>query len=83
MNAENIDLTQPTLKIAVKSALTAYFSTLDGASPNNIYQLVVEEIERPLLEVVMQHAKDNQSVAAKWLGLSRNTLRKLLEKYSL
>jgi Fis family transcriptional regulator len=40
-------------------------------------------VERPLLEVVMRHADHNQSKAAQWLGLNRNTLRKKLLDHKL
>ncbi len=71
------------LQTAIKHAITQYFVHLDGSDANNIYDLVLSQIERPLIEIVMQHANNNQSKAAQWLGLSRNTLRKLLEKYKL
>lgn len=67
----------------VRQAITRYFIKLDGACCVNMYNLVLGEVERPLLEIVMQYADGNQSKAAKWLGLSRNTLRKLLHKYNL
>lgn len=71
------------LQIAIKNAITQYFVHLDGSDANNIYDLMLSQVERPLIETVMQHADNNQSRAAQWLGLSRNTLRKLLEKYKL
>lgn len=71
------------LASSVRRAIKAYFATLDGTNAHNIYQLVLSEIERPLLEIVMEHADNNQSKAAQWLGISRNTLRKLLSKYEL
>jgi Fis family transcriptional regulator len=45
--------------------------------------MVVLTVEKPLLEVVMKHADDNQSRAAQWLGLNRNTLRKKLSEHHL
>lgn len=71
------------LQSSVKLAIAQYFAHLDGADANNIYDLVLAQIERPLIETVMRHANNNQSKAAQWLGLSRNTLRKLLAKYKL
>jgi Fis family transcriptional regulator, factor for inversion stimulation protein len=71
------------LQAAIKQAITQYFLHLEGSDANNIYDLMLTKVERPLLETVMQHAGNNQSKAAQWLGLSRNTLRKLLEKYNL
>jgi len=48
-----------------------------------MYDMMVRVIEKPLLEVVMQHAENNQSRAAQWLGLNRNTLRKKLLEHKL
>jgi Fis family transcriptional regulator len=48
-----------------------------------MYNMVVNVVEKPLLEVVMQHADNNQSKAAQWLGLNRNTLRKKLLEHKL
>jgi Fis family transcriptional regulator len=45
--------------------------------------MVVRLVERPLLEVVMSQADNNQSRAAEWLGLNRNTLRKKLVEHKL
>lgn len=71
------------LKISVKEALNHYFTCLEGAAPANVYELVLKEVENPLIETVLKYADGNQSKAAKWLGLSRNTLRKLLAKYDI
>ena len=71
------------LRDQVTSALHEYFSKLEGTSASNIYELVLAEVEAPLLEIVMQYAKGNQTRAAQWLGLNRGTLRKLLAKYGL
>jgi Fis family transcriptional regulator len=71
------------VQASIKQAITQYFINLDGADASNIYDLVMSQVERPLLLTVMQHAKNNQSKAAQWLGLSRNTLRKLLAKHQI
>ncbi len=71
------------LQSAVSLAMKQYFVNLDGATACNIYELVIAQVEKPLLFAVMQETNHNQSKAAQWLGLSRNTLRKLLAKYDL
>jgi Fis family transcriptional regulator len=48
-----------------------------------MYDMLVSVVERPLLEVVMRHADQNQSKAAQFLGLNRNTLRKKLLEHKL
>lgn len=71
------------LKESVRKALHDYFTQLDGSSAVDVYDLVLSEVEAPLVETVMHYAKGNQSLAARWLGLSRGTLRKLLGKYNI
>jgi Fis family transcriptional regulator len=68
---------------AVQTALACYFQDLDGHAPGKLYDMVISEVERPLFEAVMQHARGNQSKAAKILGINRSTLRKKLEQYGL
>ncbi len=68
---------------AIQTALTAYFNDLDGHPPGDLYDLVLSEMERPLLTAVMHRTKGNQSKAAKILGINRSTLRKKLEHYGL
>ena len=74
---------QNKLQDQVKKSIETYFMDLNGELPCNVYQLVLAEIEKPLLEVVMDYAENNQSQASRILGINRNTLRKKLEAYHL
>ena len=67
----------------VRESLHSYFQDLDGEAPDGMYDMLVRAVEKPLLEVVMSHADNNQSRAAEWLGLNRNTLRKKLLEHKL
>ena len=67
----------------VRASLEGYFKDLRGIEPDGMYDMMVRVVEKPLLEVVMQHAENNQSRAAEWLGLNRNTLRKKLVEHKL
>ena len=67
----------------VRSNLEGYLRDLGGTEPDGMYNMLVNVVERPLLEVVMRHADHNQSKAAQWLGLNRNTLRKKLLEHKL
>lgn len=67
----------------VRASLEGYFRDLRGTEPDGMYDMMVRVVEKPLLEVVMQHADQNQSRAAQWLGLNRNTLRKKLLDHKL
>ncbi|MFO1211476.1 Fis family transcriptional regulator, factor for inversion stimulation protein [Paenacidovorax caeni] len=67
----------------VRESLLRYFQDLDGETPDGMYDMLVRLVEKPLLEVVMRQADNNQSRAAEWLGLNRNTLRKKLTLHNL
>ncbi len=68
---------------SVRQALESYFMQLKGQAPTNLYEMVLAEVEVPLLEAVMEYTKGNQSRAAILLGLSRGTLRKKLKIYGM
>lgn len=69
---------------SVRQALESYFTQLKGEEvPTNLYEMVLAEVEVPLLEAVMEYTKGNQSRAAILLGLSRGTLRKKLKIYGM
>ena len=67
----------------VRNSLEGYFRDLRGTEPDGMYDMLVKVVEKPLLEVVMAKADQNQSKAAEWLGLNRNTLRKKLVEHRL
>lgn len=67
----------------VRSSLEIYFRDLGGEAPNGMYDMLLRLVEKPLLEVVMHQAEQNQSRAAQWLGLNRNTLRKKLVDHQM
>lgn len=71
------------LRDAVLVALETYFKNLDGDHPCELYQMVLSEIEPPLLQTVMNYSCGNQSKAAEILGMNRGTLRKKLGQYGL
>lgn len=77
------DSSNSTLTDTVKNTLITYFNQLDGAEPNDIYNMVLKQVEAPLLEVVMRQVDGNQTKAAACLGLNRGTLRKKLRLYGL
>jgi Fis family transcriptional regulator len=68
---------------AVRVSMESYFKDLRGTEPDNLHEMLVGVVEKPLLEIVMRHAQGNQSKAAVWLGLNRNTLRKKLVHHKL
>lgn len=68
---------------AVTIAMEDYFEHLEEEQTTDLYGLVLREVEAPLLKVVMEQTKNNQSTASQVLGLNRGTLRKKLKEYKL
>ena len=64
-------------------SLDEYFHNLGDQSTNNLYNLVLKEVEATLLEATLTFTNQNQSKAAEMLGLNRGTLRKKLKEYRL
>lgn len=71
------------LSAQVRTALRRYFARLDGHGASNLYELVLSEVEQPLIETVLEHCEHNQTRAAQVLGVSRSTLRKKMQTYGI
>ena len=67
----------------VLHTLQAYFDQMGDHAITGLYDMVLKEIEIPLLKAVLKKAKGNQSKAAEMLGVNRSTLRKKLQQYKL
>ena len=76
-------MSKKTIQDCIKDNLESYFQDLRGAEPHSVYDMVVNAVERPMLELVMQRAEGNQSKAAEWLGINRNPLRRKLVEHKL
>ena len=76
-------MSKKNIQDCIKDNLEGYLQDLRGAEPHAVYDLVVNAVERPMLEVVMLRAEGNQSKAADWLGINRNTLRRKLLEHKL
>lgn len=72
-----------TLRDSVSIALNNYFSHLEGQDVTDVYEMVLSEVEAPLLEEVLKYTRNNQTKASVLLGLNRGTLRKKLKQYGL
>jgi Fis family transcriptional regulator len=64
----------------VRRSLERYFKDMDGEKPTSIYDMVLKNIEKPMIETVLGKAAGNQSLAAEMLGINRNTLRKKMQQ---
>ncbi|MGJ7522910.1 Fis family transcriptional regulator [Variovorax sp. LT1P1] len=76
-------MSKKSIEDCVRNSLEGYFRDLHGTEPDGMYDMLVRVVEKPLLDVVMARAEGNQSKAAQWLGLNRNTLRKKLVEHKL
>lgn len=71
------------LEESVRDSLETYFRDLRGIEPQGLHEMILRSVEKPLLDVVMKQAEGNQSKAAEWLGINRNTLRRKLLEHKL
>jgi Fis family transcriptional regulator len=71
------------LRESVTAAVRHYLQELDGQMSTDVYQMVLAEVEAPLLEEIMAYTRNNQTKASVMLGLNRGTLRKKLKQYNL
>ena len=76
-------MTKRAIDDCMRSSVEQYFKDLRGAEPSALHDLFLGAAERPLLDVVLRQAQGNQSKAADWLGINRNTLRRKLLDHKL
>lgn len=81
-NNDNDNANKP-LRACVADSISAYFGALNGHPAGNLYQMVLAEVEEPLLQAVLKYTGGNQSKASEILGINRGTLRKKLKIYGL
>ena len=71
---------QNELADTVRRALERYFRDMDGERPSDIYDMVLKNVEKPMIETVLGKAEGNLTLAAAMLGIDRNTLRKKMQQ---
>jgi Fis family transcriptional regulator len=67
----------------VRRAIDGYFKDLDGERARGVYDMVINCVEKPLLESVLHRVQGNQTHAAEMLGINRNTLRKKMKAHGI
>ncbi len=81
--AERVPLEQMSLEEMVRCKLAAFLRRFEGYPIAGVHEDVLARVERPLLDLVMEHTGGNQVKAAEILGLNRNTLRRKLSEHGL
>src|SRR5210317_781054 len=71
------------LRIHVQNTISRYLQDMGNTDPENLYQMLLAEIEPPLIEEILKRTGGNQSRAAGMLGITRNTLRSKMQRYSI
>jgi len=71
------------LSAQVTVTLESYFATLDNESATDVYEMVIQQVEKPMIEFILAQTEQNQSKSAQILGINRNTLRKKMQMYDL
>lgn len=71
------------ISVCIRENMEAYFRDLDGEDATGVYDMVMNCVEKPMLDAVLRFAGGNQTRAAEILGINRNTLRKKLKDYGL
>jgi len=81
--ASTIDITKRDqgLQDLVYGLVSRFLVDNKGKSINDLYDMILSEVEPPLLQAVMEKRRGNQLQAAKMLGISRGTIRKKLQRY--
>ncbi|MGH7986762.1 MAG: sigma-54-dependent transcriptional regulator [Candidatus Binataceae bacterium] len=74
---------QSSLRDLIAQRIAEMLDEADGTAPHDLYERMVAELERPLIEQALRRAGGNQVHAARMLGLNRNTLRKKLTEHGI
>ena len=69
----------------IREIIANYYKNMvtKGMKPENVYELLMSEVELPLIQTTMEYTGGNQSRAAKILGINRGTFRKKLAHYGI
>lgn len=79
------NLQSVSLEKLVKSKLEVLFQQQKEAQVdlNGLYSVVIEQVEKPLLELALRAYNGNQVKTAQMLGINRNTLKKKIDNYKI
>ena len=71
------------LRKNVQEAIRRYLEDMGQSQPDSLYRTLLAEVEPPLIEEVLRYTQGNQSRTARILGMTRNTLRTKIQRYSI
>ena len=71
------------LEQSVRDSLERYFADLGESQPRDVLAMVINYVERPVLQIALEKTNGNQSKAAEMLGITRSTLRKKLLAHNI
>jgi two-component system nitrogen regulation response regulator GlnG len=67
----------------INQKLQSSLAQIDLQDMNNLYEMVLHQMERPLINIVLEKTRGNQVKAAEVLGINRNTLRKKIQTLNI
>ncbi|MDR4518711.1 MAG: Fis family transcriptional regulator [Nitrosomonas sp.] len=79
----NSSINENEIACCVRKSIDKYLNDLDGEKPCSIHDMVILSVEKPLIEVILEHTQGNQTQAAELLGINRNTLRQKIKRYQI
>jgi len=83
MPDKTVSAPSPCLREFVTDVVKRYLDDMGSTPPDNLHKVILKEVERPLIQTVMNHTGGNQSRAAQILGVTRSTLRNRIRRYQL
>ncbi len=87
IHIEDVDLAtrldQYSIEDVVELKISRFFDQIGTFYPENVFDLIMSKVEKPLLIQILRRVGGNQVQAAKILGINRNTLRKKIKQYGL
>ena len=76
-------MTQRGLQDCIKDSLEKYFLDLNGETSNGVFKMVTQQTESATIKFILDKVNQNQSEAARILGINRATLKKKVSLYNL
>jgi two-component system, NtrC family, nitrogen regulation response regulator GlnG len=74
---------EQSLEALVEAKLRSSMNGIEKLDKGDIYDRVLEQVERPLIRYVLEKTRGNQVRAADIMGINRNTLRKKISELGI